>query len=155
MFWHIVRYTENVRKKPETSSKTTFWTIFCSEKSERILENTPINILLATAKDFFEFSHKQQLKTSKKPNRDNPAVRVFYLEADEVGKVKNNILESRVEKPRALHVRKNIRLILNKHVCLGKIQGIRAMHEFQPISYTTVNCRSTSRSTQTRTYSLK
>ena len=60
------------------------------------------NIMLSTAKDFFEFSQKQQLEIVKKSNRDNPAVDVFYLEADEVEKVKHNILNSRVEKLQSL-----------------------------------------------------
>ena len=60
------------------------------------------NIMLSTAKDFFEFSQKPQLEIVKKSNRDNPAVDVFYLEADEVEKVKHNILNSRVEKLQSL-----------------------------------------------------
>ncbi|CAF1688969.1 unnamed protein product, partial [Adineta ricciae] len=82
---------------------------------------------------------KQQLEIAKKSNRDNPAVYVFYLEADEIEKVKNNILNSRFEKLQALR----------------KIQGIRALHEFQPISETTVQCRSTSLSTKIKTHSFK
>ncbi|CAF1621629.1 unnamed protein product [Adineta ricciae] len=97
------------------------------------------NILLSIAKDFFEFSQKQQLEIAKKSNRDNPAVDVFNLEADEIEKVKNNILNSRFEKLQALH----------------KIQGIRGLHEFQPISDTTVQCRSTSLSTKIKTHSFK
>lgn len=58
--------------------------------------------LKSTAKDFFEFSQKQQLEIAKKSNRDNSAVDVFYLETDEIGKVKNNFLNSRVEKVKAL-----------------------------------------------------
>ena len=53
---------------------------------------------MSTAKDFFEFSQKQQLEIVKKSNRDSPAVHVFYLKADEVEKAKHNILNSRVEK---------------------------------------------------------
>lgn len=64
------------------------------------------NILLSTAKDFFEFSKKQQLEIAKKTNKDNPAVDVFYLEADEIEKVKNNILNFRVEELRALREKK-------------------------------------------------
>ncbi|CAF1685595.1 unnamed protein product [Adineta ricciae] len=50
------------------------------------------NILLSTAKDFFEFSQKQQLEIAKKSNRDNPAVDVFYLEADELKRLKTIFL---------------------------------------------------------------
>ena len=64
------------------------------------------NILLSTAKDFFEFCQKQQLGITEKSNRDNPAIDVFYLEADEIEGVKNNILNSRFEKLQALREKK-------------------------------------------------
>jgi hypothetical protein len=68
------------------------------------------NILLSTAKDFFEFSQNQQLEIAKKSNRDNPAVDVFYLEADEIEKVKNNILNARFKKLQALREKEIINL---------------------------------------------
>ena len=64
------------------------------------------NILLSTPKDFFEFCQKQQLEAARKSNRDNPAVDVFYLEADEIEKLKNNILNPRFEKLRTLRKKK-------------------------------------------------
>lgn len=64
------------------------------------------SILLSTAKDFFEFCQKQQLGIAEKSNRDNPAIDVFYLEADEIEEVKNNILNSRFEKLKALRKKK-------------------------------------------------
>ncbi len=64
------------------------------------------NILLSSAKDFFEFSQNQQFETAKKSNRNNPAVEVFFLDADEIEKVKANILDSRIEKVKALRKEK-------------------------------------------------
>jgi hypothetical protein len=64
------------------------------------------NILLSSAKDFFEFSQNQQLETAKKSNRNNPAVEVFFLDADEIEKVKASILDSRIEKVKALRKEK-------------------------------------------------
>ena len=58
------------------------------------------NILLSTAKDFNESSKAQQLKTERRSNNNSPGVRVFFLEAEEVEKVKNNILKARSEKLR-------------------------------------------------------
>jgi hypothetical protein len=58
------------------------------------------NILLPTAKDFYDFSLKQQLETAKRSSKDNPSVHVFYLEADEVEHVKNSCLKARSEKNR-------------------------------------------------------
>ena len=57
------------------------------------------NILLSTARDFYEFSKAQQLKTERS-NKGSPGVNVFYLEADEVEKAKNNILKQRSGKIR-------------------------------------------------------
>ena len=64
------------------------------------------NILLSTPKDFSEFSQIQQLEIAKKSNRDHPAVDVFYLEADEIEKLKNNILNPRFEKLQTLRKKK-------------------------------------------------
>ena len=58
------------------------------------------NSLLSTGKDFCEFSQKQQLETARKSNKDNPGVHVFYLEADEVEKVKNSLLKATDEEIR-------------------------------------------------------
>ena len=56
------------------------------------------NILLSTAKDFYEFSTAQQLTKEKRSHKDSPAIHIFYLEAEEVEKVKNNFLKARSEK---------------------------------------------------------
>jgi hypothetical protein len=58
------------------------------------------NMLLSTAKDFYEFSQKQQLETAKRSSKDNPGVHVFYLEADEVEQAKNSYMKVRSEKIR-------------------------------------------------------
>jgi len=58
------------------------------------------NILMSNAKDFYEFSQKQQLETAKRSNKDNPRVNIFYLDSDEVEEVKNNYLKARSEKLR-------------------------------------------------------
>ncbi len=58
------------------------------------------NILMSNAKDFYEFSHKQQLETARRSNKDIPSVHVFFLESDEVEEVKNNYLKARSEKLR-------------------------------------------------------
>ena len=58
------------------------------------------NILLSTAKDFDESSKAQQLKTERRSNNSSPGVHVFFLEAEEVEKVKNNALKTRSEKLR-------------------------------------------------------
>ena len=58
------------------------------------------NILMSNAKDFYEFSLKQQLETAKRFNKDIPGVHIFYLDSDEVEEVKNNYLKTRSEKLR-------------------------------------------------------
>ncbi|CAF1461704.1 unnamed protein product, partial [Adineta ricciae] len=86
------------------------------------------NILMSNAKDFYEFSKKQQLETAKRSNKDNPPVNIFYLDSDEVEKVKKTYLKTRTEKLRAT----------------GTIQGIRSMHEFKPTDHSTVQYSLTS-----------
>ncbi|CAF1500343.1 unnamed protein product [Adineta ricciae] len=97
------------------------------------------NILMTNAKDFYEFSQKQQLETARRSSKDIPGVHVFFLESDEVEEAKNNCLKARNEKLRAT----------------GTIKGIRTMHEFQPISNSMVQYSMTSRSTQFRTFAFK
>lgn len=64
------------------------------------------NILLSSAKDFFEFSRKQQLETAEKSNHDRPAVDVFFLDADEIEKTKATVFDSRAEKLKTFRKRK-------------------------------------------------
>lgn len=65
------------------------------------------NILLSNAKDFFEFSREQQPEAAKKSNHDRPAVDVFFLDADEIEKVKATVFDSRAEKLKTLR-KKNV-----------------------------------------------
>ena len=58
------------------------------------------NILISNARDFYEFSQKQQLETARKSNKDIPGVHVFFLESDEVEEAKNTYLKARNEKLR-------------------------------------------------------
>ena len=64
------------------------------------------NILLSDAKDFFKFSQNQQLETAKKSNRNNPAIEVFFLGANEIEEIKANILDSRIENLQTLRKKK-------------------------------------------------
>ncbi len=58
------------------------------------------NILMSNAKDFYEFTRKQQLETARRSNKDIPGVHVFFLESDEVEEAKNSYLQARSEKLR-------------------------------------------------------
>ena len=58
------------------------------------------NILMSNAKDFYEFSQKQQLETARRSNKDIPGVHVFFLESDEVEEAKDSHLKARSEKLR-------------------------------------------------------
>lgn len=55
------------------------------------------NILLSSAKDFYEFSHKHQLETANSSNTQNPGIHVFFLEAKEVERVKSSLMKARNE----------------------------------------------------------
>lgn len=113
------------------------------------------NMLLSTAKDFCEFSRAQQLANETRSHKDSPPIHIFYLEAEEVKKVKNNFLKARSEKFRKSGKTNIFSKITNGSASLGTIQGIRMMHEFQPISNTTIQYRTTSKSTHIRTFTLK
>ncbi|CAF4947149.1 unnamed protein product, partial [Rotaria socialis] len=53
------------------------------------------NILMSNAKDFYEFTQKQQLETARRSNKDIPGVHGFFLESDEIEEAKNNYLKAR------------------------------------------------------------
>ena len=55
------------------------------------------NILMSNAKDFYEFSQKQQLETARRSNKDIPGVHIFFLESNEVEEAKNTFLKARSE----------------------------------------------------------
>ncbi|CAF3489272.1 unnamed protein product [Rotaria socialis] len=58
------------------------------------------NILMSNAKDFYEFTQKQQLETARRSNKDIPGVHVFFLESDEIEEAKNSYLKAKSEKLR-------------------------------------------------------
>ncbi|CAF4623453.1 unnamed protein product [Rotaria socialis] len=89
------------------------------------------NILLSTAKDFYEFSLRHQSEIANNSNKQNPGIHVFFLDSAEVEEVKERVIKVRSEQLRSS----------------GMINGIRNKHEFQPINNNTVQCRLTSRST--------
>lgn len=53
------------------------------------------NILMSNAKDFYEFTQKQQLEMARRSNKDIPSVHVFFLESDAVEEVKNSYMKAR------------------------------------------------------------
>ena len=112
------------------------------------------NILLSTAQDFYEFSYKYQLETANSSNKHNPGIHVFFLDSKEVEQVKSGPLKARSEQLRSSGEKIFFRYDIH-FLNLGKIRGIRAMHEFQPINSTTVQCRPTSRSTEVTTFSFE
>ena len=55
------------------------------------------NMLLSTPRDFYEFSQQQELKTAEAKDQPESGVHVFFLEAEEVDRAKEDILEPRAE----------------------------------------------------------
>ena len=112
------------------------------------------NILLSSAKDFYEFSRNHQLQTANRSNQQNPSVHVFFLGSEEVKQVKKGVMKARDEQLRSSG--KWIYFLFNSHsLHLGTINGIRNMREFQPINDSSIQCRPTSRSTQVTTFSYQ
>ncbi|CAF4847950.1 unnamed protein product [Rotaria socialis] len=48
------------------------------------------NILMSNAKDFYEFTQKQQIETARRSNKDIPGVHAFFLESDEIEEAKTS-----------------------------------------------------------------
>lgn len=114
------------------------------------------NLLLSTPKDFYEFSRQQQLTTAEATNRATPGIHVFFVSAKEVKEMKQNVLNSRYERLKVSGKRFNfLTHTYDDHSCLGTIQGIRSMHEYQPISNTSIMCRNTSRSSHSSTFTFQ
>jgi hypothetical protein len=55
-------------------------------------------VRLSSPKDFYDFLKKYQLETTEANGRSNSTVHVFYLAANEIEKIKNRIIDSRIEK---------------------------------------------------------
>jgi hypothetical protein len=55
-------------------------------------------VRLSSTKDFYDFLKKHQLETVEASGRSNPTAHIFYLEANEIEKIKNRIIDSRMEK---------------------------------------------------------
>ncbi|CAF2800654.1 unnamed protein product [Rotaria sp. Silwood2] len=53
------------------------------------------NILLSSARDFYEFSRKQQMETAAASGKNEPSVHVFFLEAKEVNQISMDIIHER------------------------------------------------------------
>jgi hypothetical protein len=58
------------------------------------------NILLSNARDFYEFSLKNQLETADRSNKQEPGIHVFFLDAKEIQLAKDSVLNVRKEKLR-------------------------------------------------------
>jgi len=59
------------------------------------------NLLLSTAKDFYEFSRKHQLETANSSNKQHPGIHVFFLDSKEVQQVKDSVIKARSEQLRS------------------------------------------------------
>ena len=55
------------------------------------------NILLSTLRDSYEFSQQQQLKTAEAKDQPEPGVHLLFLEAGEVERAREDILEPRAK----------------------------------------------------------
>ena len=59
------------------------------------------NILLSTAKDFYEFSYKHQLEATSSSNQKDPRIHVFFVDSNEVQQIQENIMKSRSKQLRS------------------------------------------------------
>lgn len=59
------------------------------------------NILLSSAKDFYEFSRQHQLQNANRSNQQNRSIQVFFLDSEEVKQVKEGVMRARNEELRS------------------------------------------------------
>ena len=59
------------------------------------------NILLSTAKDFYEFSYKHQLEATSSSNQKDPGTHVFFVDSKEIQQIQESIMKSRSEQLRS------------------------------------------------------
>ena len=58
----------------------------------------PKSVHLSSAEDFYDFSAKDQFEKAKASRRENSPIYILLLEAIEVEKIKNLVINSRIEK---------------------------------------------------------
>ncbi|CAF4517009.1 unnamed protein product [Rotaria socialis] len=95
------------------------------------------NILLSTAKDFYEFSLRHQSETANNSNKQNLGIHVFFLDYAEFEQVKEGVIKVRNEQIRSSG-ESNYFLLNIFTLHLGMINAIRNKHEFQLINNNTV-----------------
>ena len=87
---------------------------------------------LFSPKDFYEFLVKDQFEKAKATGRLDPTLYILFSEAIEVEKIKNLVINPRIEKLRStgnVHSLSFHFLTVNDYV--GTLKGIRDMHEFE------------------------
>ena len=113
------------------------------------------NLLISTPKEFYEFSRQNQFTNSEVTNSATPSIHLFFLAAENIEQTKRTVLNRRNERFKVSGKKSNLFTQSHDHFCSGTIQGIRSMHEFQPISDTSILCRTTSRSSHSFTFTFK
>ena len=59
------------------------------------------NILLSTAKDFYEFSSTHQLEATSSSNQKDPGIHVFFVASKELQEIQESIMKPRSEQLRS------------------------------------------------------
>ena len=111
---------------------------------------------LSSPKEFYNFLVKDQFEKAKDVERLDPTVCILFLEAIEVEKIKNLVINPRIEKLRSTGSVHNLSvhfLTINDYV--GIIKGIRDMHEFEASFNKSISYRLTSTSSLSITFSFQ
>ena len=111
---------------------------------------------LFSSNNFYDFLVKDQFEKAKAFGRADSVVHILFLEAIEAEKIKNLVINPRIEKLRSTGSVHNLSVHLftiNDHV--GIIKGIRDMHEFEASFNKSISYRRTSTSSHSITFSFQ
>ena len=99
---------------------------------------------------------KDQFEEAKAVGRLDPTVCILFLGAIEVEKIKNLVINPRIEKLRSTGSVHNLSVhFLTINDCVGTIEGIRDMHEFEASFNKPISYRLTSTSSHSITFSFQ
>ena len=112
------------------------------------------NILLSSARDFYEFSKKQQMETARAHNKNEPSVHVFFIATEEVDRVSIDVIQERSDILKRAGLSECTFYRVDYCLSLGTIKGIRMMHGCQAKSNRSIEYRRTSNSLRSNSISF-
>ena len=127
-----------------------------SLKSTARRTTLPRCVHLSTPKEFYDLLVKDQFEKAKIVGRADPTVCILFLEAIEVEKIKDLVINPRIEKLKSTGSIHNASVhFLTINVYVGTIKGIRDIHEFEATFNKSISYRRISTSSHSITFSFQ